>query len=189
MNKMLFTVALLAFLTTLHSGNRNAVVHADNAPKWTKIELPLTVYHDDHFGIADAEGFWQATSSNKDKQLVSPIAVEIKCRRDEKVCRESEATVFLGVLKAELLEYDVSSWDNEGIVADDGDVGNCGLGHRLSIDFKSNSVTVTDYPKKVSSDKNCQAFQDASSYALHGGQFMLYPPVPFDPLAKADGQK
>jgi hypothetical protein len=55
-------------------------------------------------------------------------------------------------------------------VADDSDEGECGIAHRLSIDFKSNSVTITDYPKKVSNGQECKEFQDANSYALHGGK-------------------
>jgi hypothetical protein len=59
--------------------------------------------------------------------------------------------VVLGALRADLLEYAITSWTEEGIVVDDTDEGACGIGHRLSLDFKSNSVTVTDYPKRVTS--------------------------------------
>jgi hypothetical protein len=187
--------AMLALLVLSYSIRRirsqSEVVHADQAPspRWTKVEIPLTVSHYDKLGLAYAQGFWQSTSLSKDKQLVSPIAVKIECNNSDKTCRESEASVFLGVLQADLSEYDITSWTPNGIVADDTDEGNCGIGHRLSLDFKSNSVTVTDYPKKVSTDKNCQPFQDADSYSLHGGQLTLYPPAPWDPLAKAEGSK
>jgi hypothetical protein len=188
-------LALLVLLVLAYSvGNLRSwseVVHADQPPssRWTKVEVPLTVRHEDRVGLAYAQGYWQATSLSKDKQLLSPIAVKIECNKLDKSCRESEATVFLGVLQADLLEYDITSWTTNGIVADDTDEGNCGIGHRLSLDFKSNSVTVTDYPKKVTTDKNCQAFQDADSYTLRGGQLVLYPPAPWDPLAKPEGTK
>ena len=64
------------------------------------------------------------------------------------ICTESQATVVLGELKADFVEYDISSWTEDGVVADN--EGDCGIGHRLSLDFKSNSVTVTDYPKRYS---------------------------------------
>ena len=158
---------------------RNA--HAVDSPRWTKTEIPLRVFHEKigAYESARASGFWQTTSGSKDKQLVFPIAVEIACDHDEKVCREADATVEMGILRSEMLEYDVTSWTDDGIVADDSDEGDCGIGHRLAVNFSSNSVTATDYPKKVSNDPNCKALQDASSYSLRGGQLMLYPPVPW----------
>jgi len=179
---------LLTVLCTLRSGTEVKVVRADDKPKWTKAEIPLTVDHDDKLGIATAEGFWQATSTESDRQLISPIAVKISCDRSEKICRESDATVLVGVLKADLLEYDVSSWNDKGVVADDNDAGKCGIAHRLSLDFKSNSVTVTDYPKKTSTDDECKGLQDANSFALRGGELVLYPPVGWGPVEKAVGK-
>src|SRR5579863_1049221 len=178
------TVALMAALALMGFGyysgrsrSESNLLHADEAAKWTKTEIRLTVNHDERFGLAYAQGFWQSTSPSKDKQLLSPIAVKIECNRHDKTCKESEASVLLGsILQADLLEYEITSWTGDSIVADDTDEGDCGIGHRLSLDFKDNSVTVTDYPKKVTSGKNCKAFQDANSYALHGGQLMLYPP-------------
>lgn len=106
--------------------------------------------------------------------------------RIKMICTESQATVVLGELKADLVEYDISSWTEDGVVADN--EGDCGIGHRLSLDFKSNSVTVTDYPKRVLGG-DCKPFQDASSYALHGGGLILSPPAAWDPLAKPAGKK
>jgi hypothetical protein len=189
MKKIVAFATLLALFNCSHSRSlsrgKSGVVHADeiSSPKWTKVEIPLSVSHYDRLGIAYAQGFWQSTSLSKDKQLVSPVAVKIECNNSDKTCREAEASVFLGVLQADLLEYDITSWTAGGIVADDTDEGSCGIGHRLSLDFKDNSVTVTDYPKKVNKDKNCQIFQDADSYSLRGGQLVLYPPAPWDPLA------
>jgi hypothetical protein len=194
------TVALLTLLALVGLSYKigrsrdETVVHAAEASKWAKVEIPRNVYHHEsralpNAGIAGAEGFWQSTSASKDKQLVSPVAVKISCTRSDKTCTESEASVVFGVLKADLLEYDVTSWTEEGVVADDTDEGNCGIGHRLSLDFKSNSVTVTDYPKKVTSSDNCQAFQDANSYVLQGGNLVLDPPATWDPLAKPAGKK
>jgi len=162
---------------------------APNMPKWTKVEIPLKVYYHERSGYVSAEGFWQSTSPSSEKQLVSPIAVHVTCERAEKSCRELEASVFMGVLKPDLLEYDVTSWNDEGIVADESDdKGECGIGHRLSVDFKSNSVTVTDYPQRITKDKDCQPFQDANSYALRGGDLVLFPPPKWDPLEKSAGK-
>lgn len=185
---LLALVVLICRFCTLSL--QSDIVHADSVSKWTKTEIPLTVYHDKSraYESALAEGFWQSTSPNKDKQLVFPIVVKLSCYRDEKMCRESDAAVQLGILQSDLLLYDVSAWTDDGIVADDQDEGECGIGHRLAIDFKTNSVTVTDYPKKVSNNSSCKGFQDANSYALHGGQLMLYPPASWDPLEKNEGK-
>jgi hypothetical protein len=177
---------------TQHKGAEPNITYADERAKWVKTEMPLTIYHHEsralNAGYASAEGFWQSTSSSKDKQLVSPVAVKIECTRDDKTCKESEATVLLGVLKADLLEYTITSWTEDGIAADDNDEGSCGIGHRLSLDYKSNSVTVTDYPKKVTTSQDCKPFQDANSYSLRGGGLMLIPPAIWDPLAKPAGK-
>lgn len=147
-------------------------------PKWTKLEAPLRVYRDEEFGTAYAEGFWAATDPSPEKQLVGQTAVKIECTRDDHTCRESDASMLLGSLASDTEEYEISSWTASGIEADDTGVGNCGIGHRLSIDFASNSVVVTDYPTKIdnSNPKNpllsCKPFQNANSFALHGGQWI-----------------
>ncbi len=189
---------LFAVLTTVgirreieRSHDVSNVVHADEAPtaKWTKTEIPLTLGRLEarNWKYVTAQGFWQSTSTSKDKQLLSPIAVKISCDGGEKICREADATVEFGaILSPGLIEYEISTWTDAGIVADDTDEGHCGIGHRLAIDFKSNSVTVTDYPKKMDNSKLCKAFQEANSYALHGGQVMLYPAAKWDALAKPE---
>jgi hypothetical protein len=181
-NVLLVVVILIGIVDALAHTRKESVVHADEIAKWTKTEIPLRV---SHIGseLASADGFWQSTNTSKDKQLVSPIVVKITCTSYDKTCREAEASVFLGaILQADLLEYDITSWTNDGIVADDEDPGKCGIGHRLSLDFKSNSVTVTDYPMKVDNSADCKVFQDANSYSLRGGQIMLYPPAKWEPL-------
>jgi hypothetical protein len=141
---------------------------------WTKTEIPLKVYDEESIGWASAEGFWKSTDSGEDKQLVGQIAAKIVCNRDEGICRESDATIFMGILSPDSHEYAISTWTRAGIVADDTDEGTCAIGHRLSIDFKNNSVIVTDYPKKMGGNEFCKAFQNANSYSLRGGQLMLY---------------
>jgi hypothetical protein len=195
MEKTVASLAVLALVVFFGSGVERSpsgtnTVHADEALKWTKVETPLSVYHHEsrapNSGYAGAEGFWQSTSSSKDKQLAFPMAVSINCTQNNMACTESQATVVLGLLKADLVEYEISSWTKDGVVADN--EGSCGIGHRLSLDFKSNTVTVTDYPKRVLGG-DCQPFQDANSYILHGGGLMLSPPATWDPLAKPTGQK
>lgn len=199
--KKLFGVFML--LLSVFSCNRGAlrsesgnVAHAaePQAAKWFKNEIPLTVHvsvdpaiprigYGGH-GSASANGFWQSTSTEKGKQLVWPIAVKIECDREAKVCRETDATVQLGFLQPDEVEYEISSWSEHGIVADDADECNR---RSLAIDFKTNSVTVTDYPiKKVQGDSDCKPLHEAYSYALHGGQLQLYPPAPWNPLGKRE---
>jgi len=142
---LLTLLALVGLSLKIGRSREETVVHAAELSKWTNVEVvPLHIYHEPrampNAGIAGAEGFWQSTNSSKDKQLVFPIAVKISCTHSDKTCTESEASVVFGVLKAGLLEYAVTSWTEEGVVADDTDEGNCGIGHRLSLDFKSNSV-------------------------------------------------
>jgi hypothetical protein len=190
------SIVLLAMVCLLGLGSigiacsrkMSKVVQGDETPRWIKTEIPLTV--DGLWGQASAEGFWQSTSTGKDKQLLGPIAVTLRCNRDEKICREADAAVVWGILSSGLVEYEVSTWTDAGIIADDhSDEGVCGIAHRLSIDFKTNSVTVTDYPLRVNNSQKCKPFQDANSYSLHGGQLQMYPPARWNPLEKKDGKK
>ena len=179
----------LLFLLGCNRGNgrsdSNGVVHAAEAPpaKWVKNEILLAVFR--YSRSASARGFWQSTSTDRGKQLAWPIAVKIECDREAKVCREADATVQLGLLEPELVEYEISSWNNTGILADDTEECNR---HSLAIDFPTNSVTVTDYPIKKG-DSVCKPLSEAHSYVLHGGQLQLYPPAPWDPLEKREGQR
>jgi hypothetical protein len=136
-----------------------------------KSEVPLSVYHYDYhsFRTISAEGFWVSTDTSKDKQLVQQIAAKIDCNSSEKTCTEHDAELFGGLLQPESESYQVTRWDDAGVVADDEEGGNCSLGHRLAIDFASNSVVVTDYPLKAGGGTDCRAFQNANSYSLHGG--------------------
>jgi hypothetical protein len=149
-------------------------------PKWTKTEVPLKVYHDDIYGTASATGYWVSTDLSPDKQLVGQTAVKIECTQYDHVCREIDASMLMGVLEADTEEYEILNWTNGRIQAEEAGSGRCGIGHKLSIDFASNSVVVVDYPTKIdnSDSKNsllsCKAFQNANSYALHGGSLIYY---------------
>ncbi len=180
MKKVVSFFALL-FLNGWETGG--IVQAADPPSKWFKTEISLAVNYDDR--RINAEGFWQSTSTNKNKQLVFPIAAKISCDREKKICIEADAIVQLGILQSELIEYQISSWNRAGILADDTDT--C-TRHSLAIDFKGNSITVTDYPIKIN-DPSCKPFNEANSYTLHGGQLMLYPPAPWNPLEKQEGKK
>jgi hypothetical protein len=140
-------------------------------PQTVRSEMPLKVYHYDYrdFKTVSAEGFWVSTDASKDKQLVQQIVAKIDCNSSEKSCKEHDAELFGGLLHPELEEYKVTKWDGTGVVADDDEGGTCNLGHRLAIDFSSNSVVVTDYPLKAGGRTDCKAFQNANSYSLHGG--------------------
>jgi hypothetical protein len=141
-------------------------------PEYVTTDLPLHVYHYDYNGgykTVSADGFWKATDTSKEKQLVSLIAAKIHCDNSSMTCEEHDAQLFGGLLSADSQEYKITRWDGNGLLADDEDGGNCGLGHRLAIDYASNSVIVTDYPMKAGGNADCKAFQNANSYALHGG--------------------
>jgi hypothetical protein len=144
-----------------------------NAPKLRKSPASLQVSHYEwgQFAHASAEGYWKAMDDSPGKQLVSDVAVKISCERDERLCKESDAAIFMGMVKPDLVEYKVSSWTAESIVADteDDDLSKCPAGHRLTVDFKSNSVIVVDYPKTASDKPECKAVNSASSYTLQGG--------------------
>jgi hypothetical protein len=140
-------------------------------PEPVKSEIPLKVYHYDYrsFTTASTEGFWVSTDTSKGKQLAQQIAAKIDCNRSEKTCTEHDAELFGGLLHPESESYQVTRWSDAGIVADDEGGDTCSLGHRLAIDFASNSVVVTDYPLKFDGGVNCKPFQNANSYSLHGG--------------------
>ncbi|MGA8087678.1 MAG: hypothetical protein WCA10_10250 [Terracidiphilus sp.] len=144
-----------------------------NAPKLIKSPYPLQVSHYEYgrFAHASAEGYWKEMDDSPGKKLVSNIAVNLRCDRDERLCKESQASIFGGLVSANLVEYKVSSWTSGNIVADNDDdnLNKCPLGHRLTVDFKSNSVVVVDYPTTSSDKPECKAVNSASSYTLQGG--------------------
>ena len=143
-----------------------------NAPKLVKSPQSLTVSHFEYgrYAHAHAEGYWKEMDDSPGKKLVSNVAVTLTCDRDERLCKESQASVFLGLVKPDLVEYTVSSWNSTGIVAETtDDSGTCPLAHRLTLDFKSNTVVVVDFPKNPSDKADCKAFETPNSYTLQGG--------------------
>lgn len=140
-------------------------------PQKVKSDIPLQVYKHDYgnFSTATAEGFWLSTDTAKDKQLVPQIAAKIQCNKSENTCTENDAELVGGLLQVDSEEYKIAKWDSSSVIADDDKKGICNLGHRLAIDFNSNSVIVTDYPLKTGGSEFCKAFQNANSYSLHGG--------------------
>lgn len=144
-----------------------------NAPKLVKSPYALRVSHYEYgqYAYASAEGYWKEMDDSPGKKLVSNIAVSLKCDRDERLCKESQASIFAGLISANLVEYKVSSWNAERIVAvnDDDSSGHCPTGHRLTVDLKSNSVIAVDYPITSTDKPECEAVNSASSYILQGG--------------------
>jgi hypothetical protein len=155
---------------------------SNEAPDWYITDTGIEVVDGDGSGgYFLVEGMWYATSSIKDKQLTAPIAVKIACSRQVNICRESDATIAMGILQPDLTDYDVSVWNRQRIVAEDSDEGPCKISHRLVIDFKSKTVTLTDLPSQVQTTE-CKHYRDANSYILHGGQVMLVPTPRYNPL-------
>ena len=148
-----------------------------DAPKLIKSPYPLQVSHYEYgrFANASAEGYWKEMDDSPGKKLVGNVAVSLSCDRDELLCKESQALVFGGLVQPNLVEYKVSSWTAERIVADNDDdsLSRCPTGHRLTIDFKSNSVIVVDYPTTSSDKPECKAVASASSYTLQGGSIAI----------------
>lgn len=184
--------AMLALLASFPIGckshpktNGQTSAHAsEGMPSWYVTDTGLKVVNDggsDGFVLAD--GFWQPTSSIRDKQLIEPIAVKLSCKEWEKKCKEADAALSMGILQPGFTEYAISTWTKDQIVATDSDEGPCKVSHQLVIDFKSRSVMLTDLPSQVDTAQ-CRLFRDANSYALHGGQIMLFPSAHYDPLAK-----
>jgi hypothetical protein len=143
------------------------------APKWITSKKPLDFIREDSIGWVEAEGYWQSIDPSPEKKLIPMIDAKIDCTRSEGVCREIDAEITIGVLNSNSSDYQISSWDDSGIVAEDAGSGSCAIGHRLMVDFKSKSVSVVDFPTKVSANQFCEAFKWVNSYALHGGDYML----------------
>jgi hypothetical protein len=127
-----------------------------NAPKLVKSPYPLQVSHYEYgqYGHASVEGYWKEMDDSPGKKLIGHVAVSLTCDRDERRCNESQA-----------------SWTTTGIVADtdDDDLTTCRVAHRLTVDFKSNTVIVVDYLKSGSDKPECKALSSPNSYALQGG--------------------
>jgi hypothetical protein len=154
------------------------------APSWYITDTGIKVLDDDgKDGILLADGMWCATSSIRDKQLIAPIAVKIECGKSAATCREIDATIAFGILHPDMTEYAISIWNTQRIVAEDSNEGPCKITHRLIMDFKSKTVTLTDLPSQADT-KECKMYRDANSYILHGGQVMLFPSASYDPLAQ-----
>ena len=119
------------------------------SPKWITDKRQLTILREDSIGWVEAEGFWEPIDPSPNKKLISMIDAKIDCTRSEGICRENDAEIAVGALTSDSTDYQVSSWDNSGIVAADEGSGLCSTGHKLMIDFKTNAVTVVDYPTKI----------------------------------------
>ncbi len=127
----LLALACLAYETERSPGE-TSTVHADELPRWSRVETPLTIRHDDIHGITFVQGFWLPANPAENKQPTSPVAATIECTRYNKTCGVFEASVSQGVLQAQPFDYYVGSWTKDGIEADDFDEGVCGLHHHLS---------------------------------------------------------
>ncbi len=137
--------------------NGESVVHADSGSlRWIVNDFGTEVVHAPFptaDGLLSVDGFWVPTSVAGAKQLPLPLAVKIDCDRSEQVCREIGAQVSFGVLVPSETVYGISSWTGNGIVADN-DYAICGTRHRLTVDFRSKTVSVVDYPTAATATDN-----------------------------------
>jgi hypothetical protein len=142
-----------------------------NPPRLVKYPHPLNVTHAEsgRNSYASADGYWKAMDNRPGKSFESNVAAKLSCDRGELLCKESEASILISI-EANLIEYKVSSWTADGVVAenDDDDSSKCPLAHRLTIDFKGNSVIEVDSPKTAKPE--CEGVSGATSYTLQGGR-------------------
>jgi hypothetical protein len=142
-------------------------------PKWIEAKSPLRITRDESIGWVTADGYWEPIDPSPEKRLISKIAAKIDCTRSEGICREIDAEITVGALASDSSEYRISAWDDDGIVAEGEKDAACSIGNKLMIDFKANSISVIDYPKKIETTDFCKAFQIVNSYTLRGGTYML----------------
>ncbi len=183
--KRAITLLILALGCMQIGASKSNSPHRDESaqpPSWYVTDIGEQVVEDDGAdGIVSADGMWYSTGSSKSDQLIAPIAVKILCSRTMNACRESDATIAMGILQPDWTEYAVSVWNRDRIVAEDANQGPCRISHRLVVDFKSRTVALTDFPSQVTSSA-CKYYRNAKSYILHGGQAMLIPTPTYDPL-------
>jgi hypothetical protein len=142
--------------------------------RWIKSDAPLKIERSQP-GYVRTDGYWLLLSSDPKNQIAWPTVVHLNCDRSEKTCIETYASVENGVLKVDSSEYRISRWDQNGVEADGLNEGLCDIGHRLVLDYKTNSVTLTDYPKHTSTNDLCKAVQQPNTYVLQGGKLSLNP--------------
>jgi hypothetical protein len=126
------------------------------------------------------EGIWVPESKDPEKALVFPQQVKIQCRNyggDNRGCTEISVTlaptpILVAVQDIDTDEYEIDSWDANGLVASYGgtDISSKCQRHVLTMDFGSGAVSVTDIPTHK---KGCEAFTETDSYKLVRGNFYV----------------
>jgi hypothetical protein len=112
-----------------------------------------------------ASGRWKSDSANV-KPGDASSQVEIECDKKISLCAVVEGKLPPGVygnlftrLDVSPVHYTITKWDAAGLVAQTS-ARDCVTG-RLTIDFKTRSVTMTEMPKKNDSDEDnefCRVF-------------------------------
>jgi hypothetical protein len=93
---------------------------------------------------------------------------------------EIDASVnAVGFLESDKIDFHVSSWSDDQIIAT-AVAGLCKVGRQLVIDLPSKTTILREYPTEVATaaDDPCAAFNDRTSYVLHGGHWQLQPMAP-----------
>jgi hypothetical protein len=137
-----------------------------------RIDTDITLLDTLSDGVEIISGHWVPTQSTKGNQLPSDVEANIECDRGARMCRESDGEIFGGELYSSARDYRISLWDRHGIVADGYDDEQCGVNHRLIVNVEGRSVILSDYPKKITTDPNCNALQAAHTSVLKGGGIM-----------------
>jgi hypothetical protein len=120
-------------------------------------------------GYVNATGQWRP--ADKSTESLPKNRVEIQCIREIKMCLEANATVVGGEPDVVLQNYRIVEWNRNDILAED-DSAIC-MANRLLINFRNESVTATDTPKKgakgmpLPDGKNfCDLVTGAQTYKL-----------------------
>ena len=88
-------------------------------PKWVTSKTPLDFIREDSIGWVEAEGYWKSIDPSPEKKVIPMIdGAKIDGTRSEGICREIDAEITIGVLNSDSSDYQISSWDDSGIVAE-----------------------------------------------------------------------
>jgi len=129
-------------------------------------------------GSRSAEGIW--APDDQSKPLALPLQVRIDCDNygtGHRKCLEIDVTLvpmpaLVSVQGINTQEYQVDTWDADGLVASygGGEISSRCQRHVLTMDFQSGHVTAVDIPTHK---KGCEPFVDSNSYHLVRGNYYV----------------
>lgn len=170
-------LVVISALSWMHAADLASAVKNNRLKAVTYKDAPIA--GDARF--LEVDGIWVSESKDPGKTLATPQQLKIECHNygnDDRKCVEITVTLapvkaMVGVQSIDTEEYDVDSWDLNGIVASYG--GGEGLSaqcqrHTLTINFASGAVVASDIPIHK---KGCEAFTETDSYRLVRGNYYV----------------